>query len=112
VVFQSFWLASRSRAVGSGGPYFSSVIVFRLFFLAGMLFYVGDASSCIPQVLLRSVVKFLSQTPFRFQSQVYIDILFVYGNCKKKCTIAAAEYGQNFQFVQFLIETNCTFFSL
>jgi hypothetical protein len=27
VVLQSFWLASRSRAVGSGGPYFSSVIV-------------------------------------------------------------------------------------
>jgi hypothetical protein len=28
---------------------FSSVIVFRLFFLAGMLFYVGDASVSTPK---------------------------------------------------------------
>jgi hypothetical protein len=39
------------RAVGSGGPYFSSVIVFRLFFLAGVLFYVGDASVRIKVIL-------------------------------------------------------------
>jgi hypothetical protein len=38
-----FGLLVDRRAVGSGGP-FSSVIVFRLFFLAGMLFDVEDAS--------------------------------------------------------------------
>jgi hypothetical protein len=66
-VLQSFWLASRSascrqwrsfcgrssnlfgllvdqRAVGSGGFFFYACYCFRLFFLAGLLFYVGDAS--------------------------------------------------------------------
>jgi hypothetical protein len=37
-----FGLLVNQQAVGSGGLFFL-VFVFRLFFLAGMLFYVGDA---------------------------------------------------------------------
>jgi hypothetical protein len=42
-VLQSFGLLVDRRAVGSGGLFFACYC-FRLFFLAGMLFYVGDAS--------------------------------------------------------------------
>jgi hypothetical protein len=61
VVLQSFFFPPSlvdQRAVGSGGPYFSPVIVFRLFFLAGMLFYVGDASATdtkSPEIVLQFI---------------------------------------------------------
>jgi hypothetical protein len=46
-VLQSFGLLVDQRAVGSGGPFFYACYCFRLFFLAVVLFYVGDASASV-----------------------------------------------------------------
>jgi hypothetical protein len=48
-VLQSFGLLVDRRVVGSGGPFFLSVIVFvfRLFFLAGEFYVGGRGLDCL-----------------------------------------------------------------
>jgi hypothetical protein len=63
--FNLFGSLVDQRAVGSGGPYVSSVIVFHFFFLACMLFYVGDAR--IYKFHLQSMRNVLSRWSFILQ---------------------------------------------